>query len=108
MAVVLSLRCPGDAPVAWCARADAGTFSETHELIESRAALTARAVRWATDALAHDDTTVSALGRPPTATVSCRTTGSTGIRTILAVTGAVRAGAGPQVRRVGADENADD
>lgn len=39
------------------------TFSERHELIESRAALTRRAVGWATDALAHDDTTVSALAR---------------------------------------------
>ena len=40
-----------------------GTFSESHELIAPRAALTARAVAWATDALAHDDTTVSALAR---------------------------------------------
>jgi transposase len=40
-----------------------GTFSEAHELIAPRTALTTRAVRWATDALAHDDTTVSALAR---------------------------------------------
>ncbi len=40
-----------------------GTFSEVHDLIAPRAALTSRAVRWATDALAHDDTTVSALAR---------------------------------------------
>jgi transposase len=39
------------------------TFSEVHELIPPRAALTARAVAWATDALSHDDTTVSALAR---------------------------------------------
>jgi len=39
------------------------TFSETHDLAPPRAALTVRAVRWATDALAHDDTTVSALAR---------------------------------------------
>jgi transposase len=39
------------------------TFSETHELAPPRAKLTARAVAWATDALAHDDTTVSALAR---------------------------------------------
>ena len=40
-----------------------GTFSEQHELIAPRARLTRRAVRWATDALTHDDTTVSALAR---------------------------------------------
>jgi transposase len=40
-----------------------GTFSERHELIAPRARLTRRAVRWATDALTHDDTTVSALAR---------------------------------------------
>ena len=39
------------------------TFSETHDLAPPRAVLTVRAVRWATDALAHDDTTVSALAR---------------------------------------------
>ncbi|WP_169735781.1 helix-turn-helix domain-containing protein, partial [Intrasporangium oryzae] len=39
------------------------TFSEQHELIAPRAKLTARAIGWATDALAHDDTTVSALAR---------------------------------------------
>jgi transposase len=38
-------------------------FSETHEIVPPRAVLTVRAVRWATDALAHDDTTVSALAR---------------------------------------------
>ena len=40
-----------------------GTWSETHELIAPRAVLTSRAIGWATDALAHDDTTVSALAR---------------------------------------------
>lgn len=39
------------------------TFSETHALIGPRTKLTTRAVAWATDALAHDDTTVSALAR---------------------------------------------
>jgi transposase len=39
------------------------TWSETHELINPRSVLTSRAVVWATDALAHDDTTVSALAR---------------------------------------------
>ena len=39
------------------------TFSETHDLIGPRAKLTARAIAWATDALAHDDTTVAALAR---------------------------------------------
>jgi transposase len=38
-----------------------GTFSEAHDLAPPRMALTVRAVRWATDALSHDDTTVSAL-----------------------------------------------
>ncbi len=42
---------------------DAGTWSESHELIGPRTVLTARAVHWATDALASDDTTVSALAR---------------------------------------------
>ena len=36
---------------------------EEHELIGPRAVLTSRAVGWAVDALAHDDTTVSALAR---------------------------------------------
>ncbi len=40
-----------------------GTWSEEHELISPRAVLTSRAIGWATDALAHDDTTVSALAR---------------------------------------------
>jgi transposase len=40
-----------------------GVFSEIHEIAPPRAVLTVRAVRWATDALAHDDTTVSALAR---------------------------------------------
>jgi transposase len=40
-----------------------GTFSERHALIAPRAKLTTRAVCWATDALCHDDTTVSALAR---------------------------------------------
>jgi transposase len=39
------------------------TCSETHDLAPPRAKLTARAVAWATDALAHDDTTASALAR---------------------------------------------
>jgi transposase len=49
-------RCPEPACTA-------RTWSETHPLIGPRAALTSRAVTWATDALAHDDTTVSALAR---------------------------------------------
>lgn len=49
-------RCPDDGcPVV--------TFSETHPLIAPRTKLTTRAVTWATDALAHDDTTVAALAR---------------------------------------------
>ncbi len=39
------------------------TFSEEHPLAGARAALTGRAISWATDALALDDTTVSALAR---------------------------------------------
>ena len=39
------------------------TWTETHELIGPRAVLTSRAIGWAADALAHDDTTVSALAR---------------------------------------------
>jgi len=39
------------------------TFSESHDLIGPRAKLTTRAIAWATDALAHDDTTVAALAR---------------------------------------------
>ncbi len=39
------------------------TFSETHPMAQPRAKLTARAVCWATDALGHDATTVSALAR---------------------------------------------
>src|SRR4051794_9409114 len=39
------------------------TFSEVHDLAPPRALLTVRAVRWATDALSQDDTTVSALAR---------------------------------------------
>lgn len=39
------------------------TWSEEHELIAPRAVLTSRAIVWAVDALAHDDTTVSALAR---------------------------------------------
>jgi transposase len=41
----------------------AGTFSEGHDLAPPRMTLTVRAVRWATDALSYDDTTVSALAR---------------------------------------------
>ena len=40
-----------------------GTFSEDHPYGRRRAKLTARAATWATDALSHDDTTVSALAR---------------------------------------------
>jgi len=40
-----------------------GTFTEIHELAVPRAVLTGRAVVWATDALADDDTTVAALAR---------------------------------------------
>jgi transposase len=39
------------------------TFTERHELAAPRAVLTRRAVTWATDALAQDDTTLSALAR---------------------------------------------
>ena len=39
------------------------TFSEEHDLAPARAVLTTRSVAWATDALSHDDTTVSALAR---------------------------------------------
>jgi transposase len=39
------------------------TFTEQHPIAPPRAVLTVRAVRWATDALSHDDTTVSALAR---------------------------------------------
>ncbi len=42
-------------------RARLVTFAETHQLAAPRALLTSRAVLWATDALADDDTTVSAL-----------------------------------------------
>ncbi len=37
-----------------------GTFSEKHPFLAARAKLTSRAVAWATDALAEDDTIVSA------------------------------------------------
>ena len=40
-----------------------GTFTECHDLVAPRAKLTTRAIGWATDALEHDDTTVSALAR---------------------------------------------
>jgi len=40
-----------------------GTFTETHPLAAPRALLTRRAISWAADALADDDTTVSALAR---------------------------------------------
>ena len=39
------------------------TVSETHDLPRRGAVLTVRSVRWATDALTHDETTV-ALARP--------------------------------------------
>ncbi len=50
----------------WCCREPAcpvGTFTETHQLAAPRALLTRRTVTWAADALADDDTTVSALAR---------------------------------------------
>ncbi len=40
-----------------------GTFTESHALAAPRARLTRRAVVWAADALAEDDTTVAALAR---------------------------------------------
>lgn len=45
-----------------CAEPDCaiGTWSEMHDLIAPRTVLTGRAVGWATDALAHDDTTIGA------------------------------------------------
>jgi transposase len=48
-----------------CAEPDCptGTWSETHDLIGPRAVVTSQAIGWAVDALAHDDTTVSALAR---------------------------------------------
>jgi len=39
------------------------TFTEQHSIAPPRAVLTVRAVRWATDALSYDDTTVSAVAR---------------------------------------------
>jgi transposase len=39
------------------------TFRGAHDLTWPRAVLTTRAVEWAADALTHDDTNVSALGR---------------------------------------------
>ena len=39
------------------------TFSEEHELTDAPGELTSEPSAWATDALAHDDTTVSALAR---------------------------------------------
>ncbi|GAB2680856.1 hypothetical protein GCM10027194_11850 [Thalassiella azotivora] len=44
-------------------RCSVGTFSEPHALIAPRAKVTSRAITRATDALEHDDTTVSALAR---------------------------------------------
>jgi transposase len=48
-----------------CAEPDcpAQTWSEVHDLVGPRAVFTSRAIGWATDALAHHDTTVSALAR---------------------------------------------
>lgn len=48
-----------------CAEPDCpvSTWTERHELIAPRATLTSRAIAWAVNALAHDDTTVSALAR---------------------------------------------
>jgi hypothetical protein len=50
--------------IFWCVEATCpvSTFSEEHPVGE-RAALTDRAITWATDVLAQDDTTVSALAR---------------------------------------------
>jgi hypothetical protein len=39
------------------------TWTEQHPFAQPRARLTRRAIRWAVDALRHDDTTVSALAR---------------------------------------------
>ncbi|TCN39313.1 transposase IS204/IS1001/IS1096/IS1165 family protein [Kribbella orskensis] len=39
------------------------TWSEDHAYAARRSKLTARAIAWATDALRHDDTTVSAIAR---------------------------------------------
>lgn len=39
------------------------TWTERHDFAGPRAKLTSRAIRWAVDALWHDDTTVSALAR---------------------------------------------
>jgi hypothetical protein len=47
-------------PAAGC---PTDTWTEQHTLIAPRAVLTGRAIAWATDALAHDDTTISALAR---------------------------------------------
>ena len=44
-------------------RCRAGTWTEVHPYALARSQLTARAVRWAVDALRHDDTTVSAIAR---------------------------------------------
>jgi len=44
-------------------RCRAGTWTEDHPYAPARSKLTARAVRWAVDALRHDDTTVSAIAR---------------------------------------------
>jgi hypothetical protein len=50
-------------PLCSPTRALSARSPRPNELIGSRATLTSRAVEWATDALAHDDTTVSALSR---------------------------------------------
>jgi transposase len=39
------------------------TFTESHDLAPPRMVLTSRAIAWATNALSHNDTTVSALAR---------------------------------------------
>jgi len=44
-------------------RCPAVSFTEDHDLAPARSILTSRAVTWATDALAEDDTTISALAR---------------------------------------------
>ena len=48
-----------------CAEASCpiATWTETHGYVAARSKLTVRAISWATDALRHDDTTVSAIAR---------------------------------------------
>jgi len=63
------LRPPGAGPLGQACLAvpeptcERQTWTEQHPFAEPRAKLTTRAIRWAVDALRHDDTTVSALAR---------------------------------------------